>query len=128
MSDPRYTDPLNDPRRPGPRDPADPAAPQHLDLENDGGRGTMWAWIVGLIAVIVVAMLVYDYNRPRSTTASNPPILNSPATTGAAPPLVAKPNPPASTPIPAPATPATPATPAPAMPVPATPEPGGTPH
>jgi hypothetical protein len=116
MSDPRYTDPLNDPRRPAPRDPADPAAPQHLDLENDGGRGTMWAWIVGLIAVIVVAMLLYDYNRPNATTASNPPVSSPPTTTGAAPPPVPKPNPPASAPAPA----------APA--VPAMPPPDGTPH
>jgi hypothetical protein len=111
MSDPRYTDPLNDPRR---LDPHDPASPRRLELEDDSGRGSMWAWIVGIIAVIVVAMLVYDYNRPISTTASNPPTSSSPTTTGAAPTtttgaaptLAPKANPPASTsPAPAPVMP-----------------------
>jgi hypothetical protein len=115
MSDPRYTDPLNDPRRPGPRDPADLTAPRHLELKDDVGRGSVWAWIVGIIAVIVVAMLVYDYNRPISTTAGNPPTSSSPTTTGAAPSsptttgaaptLAPKANPPASTTAPAPAMP-----------------------
>jgi hypothetical protein len=105
MSDPRYTDPVNDPRPSGSREPADPAAPRRLDLEDDGERGTMWAWIVGIIAVIVVAMLVYDYNRPISNTASNPPS-SIPSTTGAAPAPAPKAVPPQSTPSPAPATPA----------------------
>jgi hypothetical protein len=109
MSDPRYTDPLNDPRRPGVRDPADLATPRRLELEEDSGRGTMWAWIVGIIAVIVVAMLAYDYNRPISSTAGNPPTSSSSTTTGAAP---------------APA----PSAPAPAIPAPATPAPGDTPR
>jgi hypothetical protein len=108
MSDPRYTD-LNDPRRPGARDPADSTAPRRLELEEDGGRGIMWAWIVGIIAVIVVAMLAYDYNKPISSTADNPPTSSSPITTGAAP---------------APA----PRAPAPAIPAPATPAPGDTPR
>jgi hypothetical protein len=101
MSDPRPTDPMNDPRWPGPRDPADPAAPPRLDLEDDGGRGTMWAWIVGLVAAIVVAMLLYDYNRPIPNTASNP-AASSPSTTGAAPPSAPMATRPAA---PAPATP-----------------------
>jgi hypothetical protein len=113
MSDPRYTDPLNDPRRPGFGDPADPSAPRRLDLEDDSSRGTMWAWIVGVIAVIVIAMLVYDYNRPLSTSAGNVPAANPPTTTGAAPPPAPKMVPPQSAPTPAPAVPA-PATPAPA--------------
>ena len=37
-----------------------------------------------VIAMIVVAMLVYDYNRPTSTTASTPPSSISPTTTGLA--------------------------------------------
>ena len=53
------------------------------NVEDDAGRGGMWAWIVGIIAVIVVAMVVYDYNRPIST-ATNPPV-NPPSTTGSAP-------------------------------------------
>jgi hypothetical protein len=117
MSDPRYTDPLNDPRRPGERDPVDPAARRRLELEEDSGRGTMWAWIVGIIAIIVVAMLVYDYNKPSSSTASNPPATSSPSTTGAAPPAPPRTNPPAAVPTPAPATPAPP-----------TPSPGDTPR
>jgi hypothetical protein len=103
MSDPRYTDPLNDPRRPG---APDSTAPRRLELEEDGGRGTMWVWIVGIIAVIVVAMLAYDYNKPISSTAGNPPTSSSSTTTGAAP---------------APA----PSAPAPAIPAPA---PGDTPR
>jgi len=96
MSDPRYTDPLNDPRRPHPPDPVEL---RPLDVEEDTGRASMWAWIVGIIAVIVVAMLVYDYNRPISTTAASPP-LSSSTTTGAAPapPRV---NPPVGAPTPA---------------------------
>jgi hypothetical protein len=47
MSDPRYQDPLIDPRRPSVRDPAKPAEPQRIELEDDAGRGTIWGWIVG---------------------------------------------------------------------------------
>jgi hypothetical protein len=119
MSDPRYTDPLNDLGRPGARNPVDPAPPRRLDLEDDGGRGTMWAWIVGIIAVIVVAMLIYDYNRPISTTASNPQS-SAPTTTGAAPPPAPKAIPPQSSPMPA--------APSPAAPAPATPSPSDTPR
>jgi len=122
MSDPRYTDP-NDPRRSGANDQADPAMRRRLELEDEGGRGTMWAWIVGIIAIIVVAMLVYDYNKPVSSTASNPSTTSSPATTGAAPPAPPRANPPAAVPTPAPANPA-PANPAPATPAPVTPAPG----
>jgi len=113
MSDPRYTDPSNDPHRPGLHDPADLAVPRRLDLEDDSSRGTMWAWIVGVIAVIVIAMLVYDYNRPLSTSAGDTPAANAPTTTGAAPPPAPKMVPPPSAPTPAPAVPA-PASPAPA--------------
>jgi hypothetical protein len=42
----------------------------------------MWPWIVGIIAVIVVVMLVYGYERPIPTTASTPPSSSSPTTTG----------------------------------------------
>jgi hypothetical protein len=109
MSDPRYTDPANDPRRTSPRDPAGPG-PSRYTVEDDAGRGGMWAWIVGIIAVIVIAMLVYDYNRPIST-ATNPPV-NPPSTTGAAPPASpALPSP--ASPSPAPLSPASPS-PAPA--------------
>jgi hypothetical protein len=103
MSDPRYQDPLIDPRRPSVRDPTEPPRPE---IEDNSGRGTVWGWIVGVIALIVVAMLLYDYNRPISATAENPSSLSSPSTTGAAPALAPKINPPPSTPAPAPATPA----------------------
>jgi hypothetical protein len=99
MSDPRYTDPANDPRRTGPRDPLN-TGPSHYDVKDDAGRGGMWAWIVGIVAVIVIAMLVYDYNRPISTAASPP--ANPPTTTGAAPP---PPPPPPAAPVPAPKSP-----------------------
>jgi hypothetical protein len=100
MSDPRYTDPPNDPRRPAARRP----------LEDDSGRGTMWALIVGIVAFIVVAMMVYGY-KPIST-ASSPPATNSLTTTGAAPAPAPGINPPVAAPTPTPATPA-PASPAP---------------
>jgi hypothetical protein len=104
MSDPRYIDPINDPRpRVPPRDPADP----RLDVPGEVRDGSMWSWIIGVIAVIVVAFLVYDYTRPATDTAANRPAVSAPSTTGAAPPpLAARPDP----------TPATPATPAPAAP------------
>jgi hypothetical protein len=110
MSDPHYTDPANDPRRTNSRDPAGPG-PSRYTVEDDAGRGGMWAWIVGIIAVIVIAMVVYDFNRPMST-ASNPPV-NPPSTTGAA----------------APASPAplSPASPSPALPSPALPSPAPAP-
>jgi hypothetical protein len=105
MSDPRYQDRVNDPR-PLPRGSSD-------YVENDTRRGAMWAWIAGIIAVIFVAMLVYGYTRPDTTTASTPTSSSSSTTTGAGPaPRV---------------TPPAPATPAPATPTPATPSPGGNP-
>jgi len=64
MSDPRYQDRVNDPR-PLPRGSSD-------YIEDDTRRGAMWAWIAGIIAVIFVAMLVYGYTRPDTTTASTP--------------------------------------------------------
>jgi hypothetical protein len=94
MSDPRYSDPVSDPNRRDRRDAMQPGTPRY-DMEDDGRSGT-WAWIVGIIAVIVIAMIVYDYNRPMST-ATNPP-MNPPTTTGSAPP-------PSPTPLPAPKAP-----------------------
>jgi hypothetical protein len=81
MSDPRYSDPVNDPNRREPREPMQPGT-QRYDTEDDARSGT-WAWIVGIIAVIVIAMLVYDYNRPMSTATN--PTTNPPTTTGSAP-------------------------------------------
>jgi hypothetical protein len=95
MSDPRYTDPADDPRRTNPRDPMG-SGPSRYNVEDDANRSGMWAWIVGIIAVIVIAMLVYDYNRPISTATG--PQVNPPSTTGSAP----APSPP---PVPAPKSP-----------------------
>jgi hypothetical protein len=81
MSDPRYSDPVNDPNRRDRRAPMQPGT-QRYDVADDARSGT-WAWIVGIIAVIVVAMLVYDYNRPMSTATN--PATNPPTTTGSAP-------------------------------------------
>jgi hypothetical protein len=85
MSDPRYSDPMNDPVR---RDPLQPGTPRY-DVQDDGSRTGMWAWILGIFTVIVLAMVVYDYSRPIST-ASSPPV-NPPSTTGSAPPQTAAP-------------------------------------
>jgi hypothetical protein len=99
MSYPRDTDPLTD-------RPLEPDELRCLNLEQDRAGGTMWPWIVGIIAVIVVVMLVYGYERPISTTASTPPSSSSPTTTGAAPATPAKVKPSAATPSAAPVTPA----------------------
>jgi hypothetical protein len=82
MTDPRYSDPVNDSARKDRRDPLQPRTPRY-DVEDDASRSGMWAWIVGIIAVIVIAMLVYDYSRPIST-ATSPPV-DPPSTTGSAP-------------------------------------------
>ena len=79
MSDPRYSDPMTDPVRKERRDPLQPGT-AHYDVQDDSGRTGVWAWIVGIIVVIVLAMVVYDYNRPISTAASPP--VNPPSTTG----------------------------------------------
>ncbi len=104
MSDPRYSDPVNDPLRRDPSDRVQSGTPRY-EVEEDAGRTGMWAWIVGIIAVIVIAMVVYDYNRPISTASSLP--VNPPSTTGAASPSVNPPSPPES--VPAPASPLAPA-------------------
>jgi hypothetical protein len=99
MSYPGHTDPLTDRLR-------EPDELRRLNLELDGAGGTMWPWVVGLLAAIIVAMLAYDYERPILTTASTPLSSSSPTTTGAAPATPAKVNPLAATPSAAPVTPA----------------------
>jgi hypothetical protein len=79
---------------------------RRLNLELDSAGGTMWPWMVGVLAAIIVAMLVYDYERPILSTASTSPSSNSPTTTGAALATPAKVNPSAATPSAAPVTPA----------------------
>jgi hypothetical protein len=97
MSYPRHTDPLMD-------SPREPDELRRLNLELDSAGGTMWPWIIGILAAVIVVMLVYDYERPISTTASIPPSPGSPTTTGAAPATPV--NPLAATPSAAPVTPA----------------------
>jgi hypothetical protein len=99
MSYPRQTDPLTD-------RPLEPDELRRLNLEQDSAGGTMWPWMVGILAAIIVAMLVYDYERPNLTTASTPPSSSSPTTTGAAPATPTKVNPLAATSSAAPVTPA----------------------
>jgi hypothetical protein len=60
MSDPRYTDPVHDPRRTRPRDPNELRSASG----DDTGRTATWSWIIGIVAVIVVAMLVYGNYSP----------------------------------------------------------------
>jgi hypothetical protein len=91
------TDPLTD-------RPLEPDELRRLNLEQDSAGGTMWPWMIGILAAIIVAMLAYEYERPIVTTASTPPASSSPTTTGAAPAPPTKVNP-AATPPAAPVTP-----------------------
>jgi hypothetical protein len=81
--------------------PRQPDELRRLNLEQDISADAMRPWIIGAIAAIIVAMLVYDFTRPVSMTASAPPSRSSSTTTGGAqaPPTV---NPLAATPTPAP--------------------------
>jgi hypothetical protein len=97
MSYPRHTDPLTDRSR-------EPDELRRLNLELASAGGTMWPWMIGILAAIIVAMLAYEYERPIVTTASTPPASSSPTTTGAAPAPPTKVNP-AATPPAAPVTP-----------------------
>jgi hypothetical protein len=74
---------------------------RRLNLEQDISAEAMRPWIVGAVAAIIAAMLVYGYTRPVSTTASAPPSRSS-TTTGAAPATPPTANPLAATPSPAP--------------------------
>ncbi len=78
--------------------PRQPDELRRLNREQDISADAMRPWIVGGVAAIIVAMLVYGYTRPVSTTASAPPSRSS-TTTGAAPPLpTVNPVPPAPAP------------------------------
>jgi hypothetical protein len=98
MSIPERTDPLTD-------RPREPDELRRLNLEQDSRGGSMWPWIVGIIAVIFVVSLVYGYKGPISNTASTPPSSSSSTTTGSAQPTPPKVNPLAATPTPVPAIP-----------------------
>jgi len=70
MSDPRYADPWNDPRRLGPRYSD---GSRRLNLEEDSRRDSLWAWIASIIAVTVVLTLAYDVKGVISSKIKNPP-------------------------------------------------------
>jgi hypothetical protein len=82
-------------------DPREPDEFQHLiNLEEDSVGGTIWPWIAGIIAVIVLLTLVYGYSRKISTMARTLRSSSSSATSGVAPitppkvdPLAAGPSP-----------------------------------
>jgi hypothetical protein len=99
MSIPEYTDPLTD-------RPREPDELRRLNLEQDSRGGSMWPWIVGIIAVIFVVSL-YGYKGSISNTASTPPSSSSSTTTGSAQPAPPQVNPLAATPTPVPAIPPT---------------------
>jgi hypothetical protein len=66
--------------------PREPDEFQHLiNLEEDSRGGTIWPWIAGIIAVIVLLTLVYGYSRKISTMARTLRSSSSSATSGAAP-------------------------------------------
>jgi hypothetical protein len=88
------TDPLTGPTR-------QPDELRRLD-EQDSSGGISWP-MGAAIAATVVAMLVYGYTRPISTTVTAPTISS---TTGAAPAPLPKANPLVAPPSPTPSTPA----------------------
>ena len=66
--------------------PREPDELWSLKPEQDSRGTTMWPWIAGIIAVIVVMTLVYGYSRKISTMARTlRSSSSSSATTGAAP-------------------------------------------
>jgi hypothetical protein len=77
MSFPKHAGPLTD-------GPSEPDELRRLNLELDSRGGTMWPWIAGIIAVIVVITLVYGYTRKISTMASTPLSSSLSTTAGAA--------------------------------------------
>lgn len=76
MSDPRYTDPRNDPR-------FTPAAPTTTD-----SVGGMWGWIAGLAVVALIAFVIVAgwTSSPTNTAANAPATTSQPiGTTGSGP-------------------------------------------
>ena len=95
-------------------DPRRSDLPRRLDHETPSNGGSMWPWLAGLIAFLVIVGIAIGYNRTEQASNSQS---NAPATTGAAPsePRPAPPaNPGGNATRPSPAMPA----PAPATPTP----------
>ncbi|WP_168192805.1 hypothetical protein [Undibacter mobilis] len=112
MSDPRLNDPRFDTRPTDPtlRDPTlrDPA------LRGSAGSSSTWAWVGGIAAVVLIAILVLG-NWHSGTDTSTPVTANDPAVTApAGAPPVRNVTPPSTTG--SGATSPTPMTPAPATP------------
>ena len=78
--------------------PREPDELWRFKPEQDSRASTMWPWIAGIIAVIVLLTLVYGYSRKISTMARALRSSSSSATTGAAPTTPPKVDPLASAP------------------------------
>jgi hypothetical protein len=85
-----------------PEDPPTDAPPQphELNLEQDSSCDAKRPWIVGGVAGIIVAMLVYGYTRPISTTASARPSPHSSTASSVAPAIAPTVTPAPSAPAP----------------------------
>jgi hypothetical protein len=100
MSDPRDTDPRRS------------DLPHRLDPEAPNSGRSMWPWLAGLVAILVILGLAIGYNRTEQASDNQS---NAPTTTGAAP-SESRPAPPANPSDNA-------SKPAPAIPAPAAPAP-----
>ena len=100
MSDPHDTDPRRS------------DLPRRLDLEEPSSGGSMWPWLAGLVAILVIVGLAIGYNWTEQASDNQS---NAPTTTGAAP-SESRPAPPANPSGNA-------SQPAPAIPAPAAPAP-----
>jgi hypothetical protein len=99
-------------------DPRRSDLPSRPDLEAPRGGGSMWPWLAGLVAILVILGLAFGYHQTEQASDNQS---SAPTTTGAAP---SAPRPPAP-----PANPGGNASqPTPAMPTPAMPAPAPTPN
>jgi hypothetical protein len=70
MSDPRFTDPRNDPRL----------------TPSSESAGGVWGWVAGLAVVALIAFIIIaGWNSSTNTAANNPGMSPAPVTTGSAP-------------------------------------------
>src|SRR5262252_4163631 len=63
-------------------DPRRSDLPRRLDLEQPSGGGSMWPWLVGLVAILAIVGMAIGYNRTEQAGNNQS---NAPTTTGAAP-------------------------------------------